>query len=149
MIIPPQAPKRRGPRSSKNPQQCRFRAKLQELMTARGLSQNQLGRACGVSPANVNRLLKGLPSDAPRQASRTLVLQLAEVFALGDYDTDELLWLGGHAPITNYQQTCSTLVDALDHLVTAYERAVLALQSGELGSSELSSDGNGRTGRFA
>lgn len=132
---------RRGPRpqANQNPNQHQFRALLDVLRSRAGLSQNDLARAVGVSPAHVNRVLRGLPPEAPTQCSRTITLKIAEVLELDQHQTDELLWLAGHAPITNYQALYLRLTASLEDL-----RGLLDAQSSEPASSSVTGGSTGR-----
>lgn len=139
----------RDPLPNANPQQHLFRLRLDELRKRAGLSQNQLALAVGVNPAHVHRLLRGQPYDAPKQVSRALCLTFARAFDLDAHDTDQLLWLAGHAPCVNYQAICDELAETLGRLaeLSLAARGILAQDSGAASSSLSSSGANGSTGR--
>ncbi len=71
----------------------RFAALLAAYRLRRGLSQNALARAVGVSPSTVNNLESG-----QRHPTRDLARQLAGVLDLSEAETDELLVAARHSP---------------------------------------------------
>lgn len=108
MTMPTSRLSGRGRHSNLNPLQAEFRIYLNDLRTARGLSQNGLARALGVNPSYVNRLLMGLPIEQPIQATRQMTLMLADVFELDEDQTDRLLHLAGHATRRDFQAICES-----------------------------------------
>ncbi len=71
----------------------RFAALLTTYRLRRGLSQNALARAVGVSPSTVNNLESG-----QRHPTRELALQLAATLDLSETEADELLVAARHSP---------------------------------------------------
>jgi transcriptional regulator with XRE-family HTH domain len=70
-----------------------FATLLRAFRELRGLSQNGLARAVGVSPSTINML-----ESSGRRPSRELVLKLALELGLSGAETDELLIASGLLP---------------------------------------------------
>ena len=70
-----------------------FSELLKELRESRGLSQNQLGRRCGMSHATVSRL-----ESSDRMPSRKMVCRLARAMSLDDIEFARLLAAAGFWP---------------------------------------------------